>query len=293
MRTGPALTAWRGAARCVLIASTALLATGGAQAASLVRSVHIPRGWGSPANESRVIWNRLFWACLQSCGRPLDRPPALEWKGTAMSSAADTSTSPKGSTSPVTAGSIAEAHPKEVQQWLRIGSAVLIDVREPDEHARERIQGARLLPLSRFDLNQAAAWSKPGQTIALHCRSGRRSADACRLAASLASRGTRVVNMTGGIEAWKSESLPVETDTWIAGLSVMRQVQLVIGVGLIAGSVLAWLVHPAFIAVPAFLGAGLTLAGATGTCALAAIIGRMPWNKAGAGHGSCTTGSCV
>jgi hypothetical protein len=99
--------------------------------------------------------------------------------------------------------------------------------------------------------------------------------------------------MTGGIEAWKSESLPVETDTWIAGLSVMRQVQLVIGVGLIAGSVLAWLVHPAFIAVPAFLGAGLTLAGATGTCALAAIIGRMPWNKAGAGHGSCTTGSCV
>ena len=31
------------------------------------------------------------------------------------------------------------------------GDAVLIDVREPDEHAQERIEGARLAPLSRFD----------------------------------------------------------------------------------------------------------------------------------------------
>ena len=28
------------------------------------------------------------------------------------------------------------------------GDAVLIDVREPDEHARERIEGARLAPLA-------------------------------------------------------------------------------------------------------------------------------------------------
>ncbi len=217
----------------------------------------------------------------------------MDWKGTDMSSATDTATSPEASTPPGTGGPTAEAHPKEVQQWLRAGSAVLIDVREPDEHARERISGARLLPLSRFDPQQAAAWSKPGQTIAMHCRSGRRSADACRLAASLASRGIRVVNMTGGIEAWKRESLPIETDTRLTRLSVMRQVQLVIGMALLAGSALTWLVHPAFIAVPAFLGAGLTFAGATGTCALAAIIGKMPWNRAGAGGASCGSGSCA
>jgi hypothetical protein len=45
-------------------------------------------------------------------------------------------------------------------------------------------------------------------------------------------------------------------------------------------------VHPALVAIPAFFGAGLTFAGATGTCALASVLGRMPWNRAaGAGPG--------
>jgi rhodanese-related sulfurtransferase len=35
--------------------------------------------------------------------------------------------------------------------WLEAGEAVLVDVREPAEHAGEHIAGAQLLPLSRFD----------------------------------------------------------------------------------------------------------------------------------------------
>ena len=91
-----------------------------------------------------------------------------------------------GNLQPSTTGStpsakpITEATPRQVQQWLRSGETVLIDVREPDEHAREHIAGSRLIPLSRFDAAQAASCAKPGQRIALHCRSGMRSMDASR-----------------------------------------------------------------------------------------------------------------
>jgi len=197
--------------------------------------------------------------------------------------------------SAIASRAIEEATPSQVQQWLRSGEAVLIDVREPDEHARERITGARLVPLSRFDPLQAAAHAKPGQRLVLHCRSGRRAADAGRMAVSNsdgAGAGLRVVNMTGGIEAWKKENLPVELNTSVSKVSVMRQVQLVIGVGVLAGSALAWFVHPAFVGIAAFFGAGLTFAGASGTCALATLIGMMPWNKAASGAGSCSAGRC-
>jgi len=185
-----------------------------------------------------------------------------------------------------------EATPGQVREWLAAGEAILIDVREADEHARERIAGARLLPLSRFDPGQAAAHAIAGQMIILHCRSGRRSTDACRMAAPLVARGLTVVNMIGGIEAWKQEALPVELDTKMSGISVMRQVQLVIGLCVLAGAVLAWFVNPWFLAIPALFGAGLIFAGATGTCALATVIGWLPWNRIKSGGGGCAAGSC-
>lgn len=190
------------------------------------------------------------------------------------------------------AAGIAEISPAQTQQWLNSGDAVLIDVREQDEHNREHIRGARLLPLSRFGAAQAAALAKPGQKIVFHCKGGKRSADACRLAASLAAPDRPIYSLAGGIEGWKSASLPVVVNTGVSGISVMRQVQLVIGLCVLAGSALAWFVHPGFVAVPAFFGAGLTFAGASGTCALATVMGKMPWNKAACGA-SCATGGCV
>jgi rhodanese-related sulfurtransferase len=193
---------------------------------------------------------------------------------------------------PSVSSSFQEATPAQLRQWLRSGEAVVIDVREPDEFAREHIAGATLLPLSRFDPAQALSKAKPGQRIVMQCKSGRRSADACRLAAPLAASGLPVFTLAGGIEAWKKDNLPVELNTKVSGISVMRQVQLVIGLCVLAGSALAWFVDPRLVAIPAFFGAGLTFAGASGTCALATMIGRMPWNKAAKSGASCTTGSC-
>ena len=62
----------------------------------------------------------------------------------------------------------AVASPREVQQWVTSGQAVIIDVREPDEYAREHIAGARLMPLSRLDSRQVATVAKPGQRVVVH-----------------------------------------------------------------------------------------------------------------------------
>jgi hypothetical protein len=111
------------------------------------------------------------------------------------------------------------------------------------------------------------------------------------MSAGLAASGVQVLSMTGGIEAWKNDGLAVTTNTRVSGVSVMRQVQMVIGICVLAGSALAWFVDPRWLGVPAFFGAGLVFAGASGTCALATVIGWMPWNRAKPG-GDCTSGSC-
>jgi hypothetical protein len=59
----------------------------------------------------------------------------------------------------------------------------------------------------------------------------------------------------------------------------MQQVQLVIGMGTFAGALLAILLDPWFAVIPAFFGAGLSMAGTTGWCGLAFVLGRMPWNR--------------
>jgi rhodanese-related sulfurtransferase len=181
----------------------------------------------------------------------------------------------------------ANSHPREVQKWLGSGEAILVDVREADEHARERIQGAQLAPLSTFNPSQVRAMVKPGQRVVMHCKSGRRASDAARMMAEFASAGLAISSMTGGIEGWKAEKFPVVLNKTVSKISVMRQVQIVIGLGVLVGAALAWFVHPAFIAIPAFFGAGLTFAGVSGTCALASIIGKMPWNKFTSDADSC------
>ena len=42
---------------------------------------------------------------------------------------------------------------------------------------------------------------------------------------------------------------------------------------------LTWLAHPAFVALPAFVGLGLVFGGLTDTCAVGLLLVRMPWNR--------------
>ena len=95
--------------------------------------------------------------------------------------------------------------PMEAKSLVDSGKAVLIDIREPMEHARERIPGARLVPLSKLGADAIAAAAGAKQVI-YHCQSGARTTvNAARLAGAVS--GTAYV-VAGGIVAWKAARLP-------------------------------------------------------------------------------------
>jgi molybdopterin/thiamine biosynthesis adenylyltransferase/rhodanese-related sulfurtransferase/molybdopterin converting factor small subunit len=81
---------------------------------------------------------------------------------------------------------------------------VLVDVREPYEYAIARIPRARLVPLGQ--VAERAGELDRDKEIVLHCRSGKRSADALN---QLRAQGfTRLKNLRGGILAWSDEVDP-------------------------------------------------------------------------------------
>ena len=90
-------------------------------------------------------------------------------------------------------------------------NVVILDVRKVDEFAEGHIKGAILIDQFQSDfVEQAQAKLPKGKTIAVYCRSGRRSANA---AGKLADIGYKCVNLKGGILAWKKADMPVTTDS--------------------------------------------------------------------------------
>lgn len=161
-----------------------------------------------------------------------------------------------------------------LKTWLDEDRAVLIDVREVDEYAREHIPQARLVPLSGFDPSD---FPRDHDKIGVfHCQSGTRTGQAA--ARILATGFSEVYHLKGGLGAWKQAGLAVNVNRK-APISIMRQVQITAGSLVVLGIVLALLVSPWFMALSAFVGAGLTFAGLSGTCAMASLLAHMPWNK--------------
>jgi rhodanese-related sulfurtransferase len=165
-------------------------------------------------------------------------------------------------------------NPADVAERLRTGRAILIDVREPDEFAREHVGGAMSAPLSRFDAS--AVKRRPGQAVIFTCGSGHRTGmNSGRLAAC--APGEAFV-LEGGLEAWKAQGLPVQVDR-SQPIALMRQVQMTAGGLILVGAALGLCVHPAFWGLAAVVGAGLFVAGVTGFCGLARLLAVMPWNR--------------
>lgn len=150
----------------------------------------------------------------------------------------------------------------------------LIDIRERDEHARERIAGAQCVPASALPDRLGDSQE---DAVIFHCKSGMRTQTH---ATTLAQRaGCTAYMIEGGLEAWKRAGLPVEQDRK-APVELMRQVQMTAGGLVLAGVLLGAGVNPGFYGVSAFVGAGLFVAGATGWCGMARLLGLMPWNRA-------------
>lgn len=169
--------------------------------------------------------------------------------------------------------SLTSLSPQAAKARLEQG-AVLIDIRGPDEHAREHIAQAHHVPMDRL---QALALPLAGATaVIFHCRSGHRTQ--VHAVALRASTPLDAFALEGGLDAWKKAGLPVVTDA-SQPLELQRQVQIVAGSLVVLGAVLGATVSPWFHALSAFVGAGLVFAGVSGFCGMARVLMRMPWNR--------------
>lgn len=116
-------------------------------------------------------------------------------------------------------GRINEISPEQAEA-LRVGGAVLVDVREPFEYSSGHLPDAVNLPrgVLEFQIHAhpamacvpAEALSQPERTLVLYCLTGGRSALA---ADSLRQLGfSQVHSLAGGFNAWRNAGLPTTTD---------------------------------------------------------------------------------
>jgi len=153
----------------------------------------------------------------------------------------------------------------------------LIDVRTPMEYREAHVEIARNVPLDTLDPAAEMKARAGSETAPIYviCRSGSRGRQACEK--FRAAGFTNVVNVEGGTLACIECGLSVIRGKRMVSLE--RQVRIAAGLLVLLGCLLGWLVHPAFVALAAFVGAGLVFAGVTDTCGMGLLLARMPWNR--------------
>lgn len=152
------------------------------------------------------------------------------------------------------------------------GNLELLDVRTPAEFAGEHIEGSFNIPLDELSLRRAEI--DADKALILICRTGKRAASAC---AQLTSSGLNATVLEGGVVGWRSSGFDLITGKQVLPLD--RQVQLTIGLILLASTAAGFTVSRWFFVLPALIGAGLTFAGLTGSCGLALLLAKAPWNR--------------
>lgn len=150
----------------------------------------------------------------------------------------------------------------------------VLDVRTPAEFETTHIPGSYNVPLDSLREHRDELRRHLDADVVLVCRSGQRASQAEAALRETGLPGLRVLE--GGMVAWESAGAPVRRgrQTW----ELERQVRLVAG-SIVAVSVLASLLVPAMVWVAFAIGAGLTFAALTNTCAMGMLLARMPWNR--------------
>ncbi len=167
--------------------------------------------------------------------------------------------------------------PAQLDAALRRGdSPVLLDVRTPLEYQEVHLPGSSLVPLDALDPGAVAREHGAAGACVLICRTGNRAGQA---AAKLAAAGmTNLHVLEGGMLAWAEAGLPANRGRKVMALE--RQVRIAAGGIVLGGVLLAQFVHPGFIWLSGFVGAGLMFAGISDWCGMGLLIAKAPWNRA-------------
>jgi rhodanese-related sulfurtransferase len=162
---------------------------------------------------------------------------------------------------------------EELAELFRSGKrAEIIDVRSETEFAAGHIPGAKCIPLPQLPFRRADLGNCD---LILVCEAGTRARMAHE---SLTHHQGNILVLDGGTRAWRNADLPVVAPLGTKW-SLERQVRLGAGVLVLIGVALTVLVGKSWILLPAFVGAGLTFAGATDICMMGRLLARMPWNQ--------------
>lgn len=167
--------------------------------------------------------------------------------------------------------------PAELAQLLADHPVTVLDVRSAAEYETAHIPGSIRVGLDelRTEVDTVAALL-PDHAVVV-CRSGQRAGRACRALATSGRDDLRVLD--GGIQAWEQTGGHVARgrERW----DLERQVRLVAGSLVLSGVLgsLAW--RPAVVLAGA-IGAGLTFAASTNTCAMGMLLAKLPYNHGAA-----------
>jgi len=152
---------------------------------------------------------------------------------------------------------------------------IIIDVRERDEYKQKHIPNSVNIPLTELSLLGGYKTLLEKHDVVLICRSGKRADLAKDHFLPLCETCS---TYPGGILAWEKEGHKVTVNNTF-GVSIFRQVQIVIGFLVFIFTLLGYFISTSFVLVAGVIGFALFVAGVFGFCMLATLLSKMPWNR--------------
>lgn len=172
-------------------------------------------------------------------------------------------------------GKVHEIEPRTLEQMMREGRVILIDVREAWELNQARLSESHWNPTSGFDVTLVPR--EAGMAVVFHCAVGVRSRRAAQQYAQLHDEDA--FNLAGGLNAWEAEGLPVQRASK-QRLPLQQQVIVLVGLIMLLLAVLTLFVDSRFAWGVLVLGVNQVLVGFTGMCWMSIILGKLQ-QKAG------------
>jgi rhodanese-related sulfurtransferase len=162
-----------------------------------------------------------------------------------------------------------------VIDWARRPDDVtIIDVRTPAEFETMHIPGSYNVPVALLGEHAAQFAARLDREVVLVCQSGARASQARLRLAGVGAQNLHILH--GGVPAYAAAGGDVVRGQ--ARWAMERQVRLAAG-SLVLTSILASLKLPAARFLAGGIGAGLTFAALTDSCAMSRVLGRLPYNQ--------------
>jgi rhodanese-related sulfurtransferase len=162
-----------------------------------------------------------------------------------------------------------------VRSWLENHEPVtVVDVRTPAEFEAAHIRGSYNVPLPLLNEHAEELSRRLDEHVVLVCQSGVRSSQARDRLAAYGLENAQVVN--GGVPDYEAAGGDVVhgRQRW----AMERQVRMIAG-SLVTGSIATSLFAPKARFLAGAVGAGLTIAALTDTCAMSRLLSKLPYNR--------------